>query len=287
MRIFWATMGQTNAHRDTQADDALRVALVTDAHYADKEPAIGRIYRDSLPKLAAAVDALTNLNPDVAVQLGDFIDSTGPEDADRLREINAVFEKLPGRRCYVLGNHCLERLSKREYLQIVGQAQSNFSFDCKGVHLVVLDACFTADGKSYDAGHYEWTDSDIPPAQQQWLAADLASTSLPTIVFVHQRLDSPDDARYRVVSDAAVRAILETSDRVKLVVQGHDHPGAFRTINGVAYLTLPSLVTSRDRSGGGYSLLRVWADGRFAVQGYGEHRSFDSPSLKILETARS
>jgi len=278
-------MGQTNAHRGTQADNALRVALVTDAHYADKEPAIGRIYRDSLPKLTAAVAALSKLNPDVAVQLGDFIDSTGPEDADRLREINAVFAQLHARRCYVMGNHCLERLSKREYLQIVGQSQANFSFDCKGVHLIVLDACFTAAGKSY-AGHYEWTDSDIPLEQQEWHAADLGGTSLPTVVFVHQRLDSPDDARYRVASDAVVRGILEASDRVKLVVQGHDHPGAFRMINGIAYLTLPSLVTSRDRSGGGYSLLRVWADGRFTVQGFGEHRSFDSSSLKTLETAK-
>lgn len=267
--------------------NALRVALVTDAHYADKEPAIGRIYRDSLPKLTAAVDALSKFRPDVSVELGDFIDSTGPEDADGLREINAVFSRLPGQRCYVLGNHCLERLSKREYLEIVGQTQPNLSFDCKGVHLIVLDACFTAAGRSYDAGPYEWTDSDIPPAQQQWLADDLAGTTLPTIVFIHQRLDSPDDARYRVASDAAVRSILESSDRVKLVVQGHDHVGAFRVINGIAYLTLPSLVTSRDRSGGGYSLLQVWTDGRFAVQGFGEHGSFDSSSLNTLESAKS
>jgi len=256
--------------------DALRIGLIADAHYADKPSTDIRFYRDSLAKLSAAVESMQAMNLDLAVQLGDFIDSTGPEDADRLREIDAVFKKLDVRRCYVFGNHCLERLTKPQYLEIVGQAAPPFSFDSKGIHIVVLDACFRADGQSYDAGPYEWHDSDIPPQQRAWLESDLASTSLPTIAFVHQRLDSPEDVRYGIASQLDVRGILEQAGNVKLVVHGHYHAGGWSVINGITYLTLPAMVVGEGLESSGHSLLTVRRDGSFSVKGFGRHQSYEA-----------
>ena len=53
----------------------LRIAVVTDVHYADAEPNGARFYRESLAKLTEAVDVLKKRRPHLAVSLGDLIDS--------------------------------------------------------------------------------------------------------------------------------------------------------------------------------------------------------------------
>jgi len=51
-----------------------------------------------------------------------------------------------------------------------GQTESYFSLDHGGVHFVVLDACYRKDGISYDAGKFDWKDTDIPAVEREWLS---------------------------------------------------------------------------------------------------------------------
>ena len=58
--------------------------------------------------------------------------------------------------------------------------------------------------------------------ERDWLAADLAATTNPTLIFVHQRLDNAPPG-FGMDSRAAVRKILEQSGKVIGVFQGHSH----------------------------------------------------------------
>lgn len=255
------------------AEPVLKIGLLADAHYAEKEMAIQRYYRESLEKVREAAKCFRENDVDFAVELGDLVDGA-PDDAALLRAINAVWEKAAPQRHHVLGNHCVARLSKTEFLGIVGQAASFYSFDCKGFHFVVLDACFRADGTPYDRGNFEWTDCEIPAAQREWLRADLAATPFPTIVFAHQRLDLPPENKHAVKSSAQVRTILENSHKVRAVFQGHSHKNEYAQINGIHYCTLRAVAEGSGAENSGYSILKIFADASLQVEGFRDHPDY-------------
>jgi len=88
--------------------------LVTDVHYADVAPKGSRYYRDSHEKLRLAVDTFNQRKVPFVVELGDFVDagSSKADDLKYLQSIRKVFETFHGERHYVLGNHCVTRLTK-------------------------------------------------------------------------------------------------------------------------------------------------------------------------------
>ena len=169
----------------------LRVGLVTDLHYAEKAPAGTRHYRETLDKLNEAAKKFDEIKPHFIVELGDFIDAAASVDVERryLKTVNTKFSSICKDRHYVLGNHCVDTLTKEEFLGGIEREKSYYSFDRQGWHFIVLDSCFRSDGKPYQRRNFEWTDANIPAAELEWLQADLKSTQKPVIVFAHQRLD--------------------------------------------------------------------------------------------------
>ena len=236
----------------------VRVGLLTDLHYADKDPRGTRHYRDTLEKIARAGEFFAGKGVDFVVELGDIIDSADSVEVELgyLGRINREFAKLGPERHYVLGNHCVDTLTKTEFLGEVGQAESYYSFDRGGVHFVVLDACFRSDGVAYERKNFEWTDPNLPPAELEWLRGDLAETSDPVVVFAHQRLDVAD--KHGVKNAAAVRALLESHGRVAGVFQGHSHRNARLELGGIHYTTLRAMVEGPGPENNGYALLEVF-----------------------------
>src|SRR5829696_3520957 len=97
------------------AAPVLRLGLITDLHYADKEPAGTRHYRETIPKLAEAAARFRAEGPDLVVVLGDLIDaaSTVEEEWGYLERIQRELSAgLPFPRHFVLGNHCVDTLTK-------------------------------------------------------------------------------------------------------------------------------------------------------------------------------
>ena len=220
----------------------LRVGLVTDLHYADK-PSVGtRYYRESLAKLEEAAQQFKRDQPTLLVELGDLIDAADSVDVEQgyLQKINGVFSAICQDRHYVLGNHCVNTLTKEEFLGGVEQKKSYYSFDRGGFHFVVLDSCFRSDGEAYGRNNFQWTDANIPTPELDWLAADLQANNKPVIVFAHQRLDVSNN--HGVKNNADVRKILEDSKRVLAVFQGHSHQNDLKEIGGIHYCTLVAMV---------------------------------------------
>jgi predicted phosphodiesterase len=261
--------------RQQRRRSLVRVGLVTDVHHSDADVHGTRYYRDSLAKMREAVDSMNRQRVDVALELGDLIDTPKPPDVTRergfLKTITGEFGRLKAEQHYVLGNHCVTALTKEEFLQGCGQERSYYSFDKNGVHFVILDACFRRDGVPYQPGKFSWAEADIPPQERDWLQEDLKATDLPTLVFVHQRLDLWPSHVFAVKSCFAVRRILEESGKVLAVVQGHSHKNELVPIRGIPYITLGAMVEGPGLENNGYSVLRVYPNRTISLSGFRRH----------------
>ena len=250
----------------------IKIGIITDAHYADAATRGTRHYRESMTKIKEAVSIFRQENIDLAIEVGDLIDAADARSSAAelafLRQIDHQFQKAGAPRMYVLGNHCVYSLSKGDFLGAVGQASPYFSRDVGGWHVVVLDACNRKDGVEYDKGNFDWTDTEIPERQREWLAQDLADTESPAIVFVHQRIDLDKPSYYAVHSASEVRAILKDSGKVAAVFQGHSHTNEHNRIDGVNYVTLMAMVEGGGEQNNAYSVLHCGADGAIRLVGY-------------------
>lgn len=253
----------------------VRFGLMTDLHYADKSSAGTRHYRETLGKLEEANQFFSKGQLDFVVELGDLIDAADSVETEMryLAKVDRAFRTVHESRHYVLGNHCVDTLKKEEFLGEVGQEKSYYSFAKGGVHFVVLDACFRSDGEPYGRKNFQWTDSNIPSEELEWLRADLADNSLPVIVFAHQRLDVSDN--HGIKNNAEVRNVLESSGRVLAVFQGHSHKNSYTEIGGIHYCTHVALVEGSGPENNAYSIVEIQSDGAIHVEGFRQQKSYD------------
>lgn len=267
----------TDVAPGAEAEDrpAVRFGLITDLHYADKPPAGTRYYRETPAKLAEAAGRFRQDRLDFIVELGDLIDAadTVAEELSYLTRIDRDFAAISTNRHYVLGNHCVDMLTKEEFLGAVGQRKSFYSFDAGGFHCIVLDACFRADGQPYGRKNAHWTDANIPAAEVDWLRADLAHHPRKTLVFVHQRLDvgSP----YGVKNAPEIRALLEGAGNVLAVFQGHSHKNDHHEIGGIPYVTLAAMIEGHGPEQNGYATVEVETSGTIRVHGFRQQKNYN------------
>jgi hypothetical protein len=273
----------------------VRFGVITDLHHAERPNTSSRYYRSALAKTDLFITAMNAARPDFILELGDFKDQDDPAVKEKtlqyLTAVESHFAAFQGPRYHVLGNHDLDSISKAEFQARVvntgiDPAATYYSFDKGGFHFVVLDGNFKADGTAYDSGNYTWQDANIPAAQRDWLARDLAAHREPTVVFVHQRLDLADTADANIKQGSQVRKILEDSRQVLAVFSGHDHPGAYKQINGIHYLTLYGTIEGGTDpvAGNGYSIVVVSkvAQGRYRVDVEGAGRQVSRPNLEAV-----
>ena len=86
------------------------------------------------------------------------------------------------------------------------------------------------------------------------------------IVFVHQQLDGAD--RFCIRNAGLVRRILQDASNVVLVLQGHQHAGGYRRIEGIHYYTLKEMVDGSGETNSSYAIVEVFDNLDVAVTGY-------------------
>lgn len=256
---------------------AFKLGLVTDIHHADVGARGTRHYRDSMAKLHEAMAAFKNQSVDGVIELGDAVDCANSHEIDKEKQyVGEVFTELRSIRkpvWGVLGNHCLQLLSKKEFLSAAGLKRPFYSFTRGRWHFVVLDADYRKDGTPYERGNFEWTDCDVPQNERDWLKRDLEQfRSKKVVVFVHQRLDGAAGDSYSANSCALVREVLERAGNVVAVFQGHDHKGDMKEIGGIKYVTLCGLIEEAYPSNA-YSVLELRKDGSWSLKGFGRNQS--------------
>ena len=259
--------------------DSITIGMFADVHYADRAMRNNRYYRESAPKVEQAIAEFNSARPDFIIQLGDFVDKGESVEIELsyLERIEREYAKFEGERHYVLGNHDVATFSKEQLISNCGARKNYYSFDKGNFHNIILDACYNKDESDYRAGNFDWTQSYIPASEREWLEADIQTTDKKTIIFVHQRLDDEQDS-HGVKNAPEVRKVLEESGKALAVFQGHDHKGAYNSINGIHYYTLPALVAGSGLESNAYAVAQVQTDGSFSVKGFGNIESQELPS---------
>jgi len=234
--------------------ELLHIGIIADAHAHDTDsPVEGKVMTNYAARLTAFVEAMNTWKPDAVMQLGDLVNGNFVMgallgDATRigglLAEAVGLLDRFDGPIVHVAGNHDFYDLSLAQYLEILEMETTVYGFDLGGFHFVVLDAEYEPDGTHYDhvflrvKGH-------VPPEQLDWLRDDLAATDLPSVVLIHQPLDSDFDSLAGgppVANHLEVRRILEDAGTVIAVFQGHDHENRYALIGGIHYVTFAAMV---------------------------------------------
>jgi predicted phosphodiesterase len=260
-----------------EGNPSLSFGLVTDVHSADIPPKTNRHYRDALEKLGQAVDTFRQRKAEFIIQLGDFIDADPAkvDDLGYLAAARKVWDRFEGPKYHVLGNHCVTVLSRKEFMDGIGWPGRNahYSFDQAGWHFVVLDACYRRDETPYNAGNFDWKDSWVPAAEQQWLRDDLRKNAAkPTIVMLHQNLQD-QKVSTGVKNADQVRSILEAAGNVVAVLQGHEHKGDYDRINGIHYVTFQGNIVGPASEGSTYAIVTLGPGRTIAIRGFGRESS--------------
>lgn len=201
---------------------------------------------DAPTRMDVFLSACEEAGCDFCLELGDFC----PPGERNILDKEAIRRKLASLSIpfyHVLGNHDMDRCRKSDVLCYLGTEKSNYSYDCGGVHFVVLDGCCYADGdvcRDYDNGNYKYAAegknvSMLSPETLAWLAADLAAADYPAVLFSHQSLV---ESRASIGNAEELRRVLRDAPKgVLLAICGHEHVDRLEEREGVYYYCLNSM----------------------------------------------
>jgi len=270
------------------AEDAVRIAVVTDVHAHDADsPVEGKVMTNYAERLSAFTAAANAWPADRLIELGDLVNGAfvmggAPGDTTRiaglLEEAVALLSAFDGPIDFVAGNHDLYDLSKQEFLAATGTETTYYSMDVGAYHVVILDAEFEDPSeKPYDHVFMR-VKCRIPGEELAWLQADLAATAKPTIVCVHQPIDSTFDTLAGgppIVNHLDVQRVLRESGRVIAVFQGHDHENRYSEIDGIHYITFAAMVDHTVPTPPSWAQITLDpAERSLVIDGYGLQQSY-------------
>jgi len=252
--------------------------VITDIHFAGRDTEDGKYYRQGLEKLNAFIETCNDRHVDFVICLGDMIDTDNDgNEWTRLAELTGVFDIFHSDWHALVGNHDLETLSKRDFLETIGKKRSWYSFDVGSYHFIILDASFSPDGTDYDHGDFVWTEPYIPVHQLEWLRCNLtASRERDTVIFVHQNLHDNADDRYNIVNSREVRSIIAESGNVRAVIQGHYHKVDTGEYDGIPYVTLVGSINGPRPEGNSFSIVIIDSD-TIILEGFGGQENLFFP----------
>ena len=266
---------------------AIRFGLVTDLHYAEKDPSYGRYYRQSLKKLDEALACFQESGIDFIFELGDLKDQserpTIPQTLAFLDDAESHLQRLGKDVYHVLGNHDMDSISKKDFLAHTrnpGEAngKGNYTFERNGLTFIVLDATFREDQSDYDRSNYDWRIAVVPDWELVWLEEQLQKGRGPVVVVVHQLLEGADEIpRTLFVHNAdRVNQILVDSKRVLAVLQGHHHDGDITIRNDIPYITFPGLIEGPYPKTA-FAIVEISPNGTIRIEGHGQPPRLSKP----------
>ncbi|WP_028374752.1 metallophosphoesterase family protein [Leeuwenhoekiella sp. MAR_2009_132] len=264
---------------DSKRDFKIRFGILTDSHYANREPVGTRFYKDSIPKMREAIATLSTQKLDFLIHLGDFKDQdAGAKTEDTLgylKKIEAVFQEFEGANYHALGNHDVDSITKEQFLKKIlntGQqiAQSYYAYTANGMQFIVLDANYDADGTSHHfAEGSDWENATIPKKEVDWFANLLANSDLPTVVFCHHPLYEyyKEGSKFHVTNYAEIQQLMEANGNVIACFHGHVHAEDLKEINGIHYITQLGMVDYEGLENNTFSLVEITPN-QLKIEGY-------------------
>jgi len=230
----------------------MKFAIITDIHLGPKgyhKGILRKINHNIKTLLRNFIEEINNnIKPEFVVVLGDLIeDENEINDKKNIKYVVKLLKKLKYPVYYVTGNHDSQNISENELTRIFNN-QLYYSFDVGNYHIIVL---FTKSKFNKN--------TRVSKEQISWLKEDLDKTNKKTIVFSHHSLaaqnlkgnpwfeDSPE--YHVVINRRKIRKILEKSNRVIGVFNGHLHWNKKNIHGKIPYFTIQSLVENEDDKG--------------------------------------
>lgn len=267
---------------------ALRLGLVTDVQYADKEPGKTRFYRQSLGKLAEAVEHFNGLDLRWCVSGGDLIDK-GWESFDEvfkpLAKSRHAFHHLLGNHDFGVSDELKARVPKRLGLKhrYYSVRENEFCFvmlDTTDVspYAQAANSQATAEAKAEcerlaaaGAINAERWNGAVGERQLKWFdntCRQAARAGRKVIVFSHHPV-YPASIHCEWNSDALLK-VVERNRNVVAWINGHDHAGAFGIHDEVPFVTLQGMVETEDTNA--FAVAHLHSD-RLELVGHGREPS--------------
>ena len=241
--------------------NTLKIAVITDIHHGPDR--FGKKGDEALELLKSAIGKVNSMDIDLVVDLGDRISNADPaNDRRHLADVASAFESLIPQRQHLVGNHDVVHLSVEEQERILDSSLQHHSLDRQGWHLAFWNAsCKLHEGQGF---FLEQDDLD-------WLAADLAATGLPSVVFSHMPVDTGSmvgnyyfERRFahgeQHRNAFLARDLIEASEKVIAVVSGHVHWNQLHVMDGIPHFSLQSLseaFTTHPHAAGSWALLTL------------------------------
>jgi 3',5'-cyclic AMP phosphodiesterase CpdA len=216
-----------NCHSaDKPADKTVRFGICTDVH---KD-----IMHDADERLTVFIEKAKTSDLDFIIQLGDFC-----RPYDYNIGFLGIWNKFPGDKHHVLGNHETDGGFKREEsVKFLGSSAKYYSFDKNGYHFIILDGNDVNPSPDKASGYPRF----IGDEQKKWLINDLKSTKNQTFVFSHQSLESEG-----IENRNEIRKLLEDENaasgyrKIVACFSGHHHTDYSVNINGIYYIQVNSM----------------------------------------------
>jgi 3',5'-cyclic AMP phosphodiesterase CpdA len=267
----------------------LRFGLLADPQYADAEPEMkhGRYYRQSLGKLATAINELNQWPLDFVATLGDLVDRQWSSYADIL----PLYRQLRHPHVTVLGNHDAQTLSEHLFSQQppLGLPKHYFDFGLAGYRFIVIDGndislyCNPANGDDLPQAQHmlaQLIDQQKPQAQTwngalgetqlQWLETTLQTAQVmeeTVIVLGHYPL-APKNI-HNLWNDDIVLALL-CRYGVRAYFCGHQHGGGYDRVGETDFITLKGMVDGEEQTP--YAIVEIKGN-ELAITGRGPEES--------------
>lgn len=220
----------------------MKLGIFTDSHYCQRDE-----NRNSLKKIDNALKCFENEKCDFVVFLGDLIDKEADHSAEikNLKEISDTLNIYNMKISVIIGNHDTFSFDKNEFYHILGEKYRPQNICIDGKKFIFIDSCHSKDGASYVPGFCNWSDIYFPYTdilERELLAWDGNSA----YIFTHHNLDPAVPENHRISNAAAIRNILEKINKVHTVFQGHHHKYIESYLNGIHYITYPSLLENKN-----------------------------------------
>ena len=223
----------------------MKIGLFTDTHYCNVDRLGGeRDPRLALEKTKKAIEDFKREQVDLIFCLGDLIDHPEGQTKEQvllsLKEILEIINSSGIPFYLVPGNHDFLTTTHKDYEEN-GVSLPPYVANTDSYNFIVLDANYRSSMEHFENAGVEWTDSNLPSKQLNFLKGELKKSDKECIVLVHENIDPEIIKSHRVKNDQEIRQIIKESGKVKLVIQGHYHEGKETIIDDILYITLPAL----------------------------------------------
>lgn len=262
------------------AEPPLRFGVIADCQYADQETAIGRYYRESIPKLEEAVATLNRSDLRFSMHLGDFVDRF-PESFDA---VLPIWNRLRMSKYMVLGNHDFT-MPREQVLAKLDMPSSYYQFRRNGWRFIVVD---TNDISTYGnpQGSPNYVLAEQMLAELRAAGKDNAQTwnggvGADQLAWIEQVLAHAQRqgdkvvlnahhpiypfSSYNAFNDDQLVDLVTSYDNVVAWFNGHNHDGNYGFTGGKHFLNFKGMVDTPENS---YATVQAYDD-HLVVDGFG------------------